>query len=474
MIHIKDKMKVLSMISDPKIHNQIVAVLEPHGFMINNLSNYDLVHSDTYSSFDQWSFLLIDPESFSEPISEFIEKFKLNHKGMPILVIKKNHWSQSQLDFFKKSAFAIIETPVQDQQLEDVISNLREYSELNKKILSIRDEFKSATTKDLDIIGKSPKFLEALEMARKVASSNANIFITGESGTGKEVFARFIHNQSKNQKGPIVAINCSAIPDNLIESELFGHAKGSFTGAHDKRIGLFEEAQNGTLFLDEIGDLSLPLQAKILRVLQEHKVKRIGENQDRAINCRIISATNRNLPIEIKEHRFREDLFFRLDVIPIHLPPLRERKEDILRLSEFFLRKFSSENSSESKYLSYDAMKFLYNNDWRGNIRELENTIERAIILSVGEEISLDNLMPLSNNFHFVSDLSLNSNDSNNFYVECHSQLPLLEQIIQRYIEFAVLRTGGARDKAAREIGIDRKALYKRLKQISIENQKQL
>ncbi|OFZ17699.1 MAG: NtrC family transcriptional regulator [Bdellovibrionales bacterium RBG_16_40_8] len=315
-----------------------------------------------------------------------------------------------------------------------------------------------------DIIGKSPIFIKTLELAKRVATSSANIFITGESGTGKEVFAKFIHNESKCKKGPFVAINCSAIPENLLESELFGHAKGSFTGAHDKKVGLFEEAENGTLFLDEIGDLSLSLQAKLLRVLQERKIRRVGENVCRPINCRIISATHKNIAIEVKEQRFREDLFFRLDVIPIYIPPLRERQEDVLPLAELFLRKFTTENGSTTKFFSKDVVNFLCENPWYGNVRELENTLERAVVLSDKPEITLIDVIPLSPK----REVSLNQGeveaDENTFSVPCRGQLLPLDEMIRQYIEFAVAKKGGARGHAATELGIDRKTLYKRLK----------
>ena len=319
-------------------------------------------------------------------------------------------------------------------------------------------------TEQTKIIGQSPKFITSLNIAKCVARSSANILITGESGTGKEIFAKFIHRESKHNKGPYVAINCSAIPENLLESELFGHAKGSFTGAQEKRIGLFEEAQDGTLFLDEIGDLSLSLQAKLLRVLQEKQIKRVGENQSRPINCRIISATHKLLAQEIDEHRFREDLFFRLDVIPIHIPPLRERPEDIILLAEFFLKKYSIENEVPIKLFSKEALKFLKENPWRGNVRELENTIERAVALCKTDEIVLENFMPLAMGLNESNDKMDFFSNENTFSLRYTKNLPKLDEVIHRYLEFAVHKNGGARDKTAKEIGIDRKTLYKRIK----------
>jgi two-component system response regulator HydG len=317
------------------------------------------------------------------------------------------------------------------------------------------------------IIGRSPKFLKALEDAKRVARSTANILITGESGTGKEVLARFIHDQSKSNQGPFIAINCAAIPESLLEAELFGHAKGSFTGAQEKRIGLFEAAQNGTLFLDEIGDMSLTLQVKLLRVLEERKIKRIGENQLREVNCRIISATNKNLSLEVSKGRFREDLFYRLDVIPIYTPPLRERPEDILPLADFFLKVSAQENGSRASCFSNSAIAFLTKNLWRGNVRELENTIERAVVLCDQAEIGLDHLLTLSPTLTIDDPKQSLEFNGDVFSVTCSTRLPSLDEIVHRYIEFAVFKKGGARDSAAREIGIDRKTLYKRLKQNS-------
>jgi DNA-binding NtrC family response regulator len=304
-------------------------------------------------------------------------------------------------------------------------------------------------------------------LARKIAGSSTNIFISGESGTGKEVFAKFIHSQSANKQGPFVPINCSSIPENLLETELFGHAKGAFTGAHDKKIGLFEEAQGGTLFLDEIGDLSLALQAKLLRVLQERKIKRVGENQFRDIDCRIISATHKDLAVEVYEKRFREDLFFRLNVIPILIPALRNRQEDIGLLSNIFLRKFSLLNNLEIKSFSKEAEKYLSINPWRGNVRELENLIERAVVMSSGPVILVENFMPLSmrlNDADVSFEAISNFSSSPKFIIKYDEKLPTLETVIDSYIDYAIKINNGAKDKTAKEIGVDRKTIYKRLK----------
>ncbi len=310
------------------------------------------------------------------------------------------------------------------------------------------------------IIGVSPKFVLALQLARKCSTCSSNVFIGGESGAGKEVFAKYIHETSHRKNGPFIAINCSAIPENLLESELFGHAKGAFTGANDKKVGLFEEAENGTLFLDEIGDLCLSLQAKLLRVLQEKKIKRVGENQYRSINCRIISASHKNLMTEVNEKKFREDLYFRLNVIPLNVPPLRERPEDIMLLADFFLNKFIKENKCGSKYFADEAKTYIQTNPWRGNVRELENAVERAVILSSGPVI---HRLDFEVNFGTEALSKVTTVSDRAFTMSYSGHLPSLSDVIHSYIVFAVNTNNGARDKTAKDIGIDRKTLYRRL-----------
>ncbi len=395
---------------------------------------------------------------------ELTQNLKKIFPDLPVTLITTSQSAEMAVQAIQKGAYDFIVKPIHFPQLQISVERALHFKNLNKDLSQLREIVRSGGQSHGQIVGRSPKFVAALDVAKRVARSTANIFITGECGTGKEVFARFIHRESKRAVGPFVAINCSAIPENLLESELFGHAKGSFTGAQEKRIGLFEEAEDGTLFLDEIGDLSLPLQAKLLRVLQEKKIKRVGENQQRAINCRIISATHKDLATEVREARFREDLYFRLNVIPIAIPALRDRAEDILPLAEAFLRKFSLENGSLAKTFSKEAIKFILENSWRGNVRELENYVERAVVLSEQAEISQDHFLPLASGLSAESQVDSFEPNDHTFYVRFGNQLPTLDEVIHKYIEFAVLKKGGARDKTAKEIGIDRKTLYKRLR----------
>ena len=243
------------------------------------------------------------------------------------------------------------------------------------------------------IITKNSALLGTLEIARKVAPSTASILITGESGTGKELLASFIHQHGNHGDEPYVAVNCAALPEQLAESELFGHEKGAFTGAICRKIGKFEDAGKGTLVLDEITEMALPLQAKLLRALQEREIVRLGSNRPVSVNARVVAISNRSMKKAIKEGAFREDLFYRLNVIPLTIPPLRERKDDIPLLAEFFLDRFSAQNAKSMHTISNDAMQCLICHDWPGNVRELENTIQRGVLIGSGHTLLEENLI---------------------------------------------------------------------------------
>lgn len=317
------------------------------------------------------------------------------------------------------------------------------------------------------VIGKSAGFQHVLETAKCVAYSCSNVLITGESGTGKEVVAHAIHEWSPRSKKPFVPINCAAIPEHLLESELFGYIKGAFTGAGGSKPGLFEEADGGTLFLDEIGDMPISLQAKLLRVLQEHKIKRVGENQYRNVDIRIIAATHEDLRTAVVEKRFREDLFFRLNVIPLHIPPLRERKEDILPLARYFLAKYLDLNQKTCSGFAPSAEEYLLEQTWTGNVRELENAIERVVVLSDSTEITVEDLEFLSpSKTKSSSVFALERDEMQGFSFEdsCEDSKVLpIEEMTQKYIQYVLALNKGAKNKTARELGIDRKTLYRKL-----------
>src|SRR3982075_2950016 len=273
-------------------------------------------------------------------------------------------------------------------QLRRAVREVSESLKWKKEAGYLRRELRRLTGLD-NIIGQSPKMREIFDMIQTVAPQTSRVLITGESGTGKELVARAIHENSQRAQAPFITINCGAFPETLLESELFGYMKGSFTGANENRQGLFQAAHGGTLFMDEIGNMSLTMQVKLYRVLQEGKVRPIGSNEETDVDVRIIAATNKDFEKEIAEGRFREDLYYRLSVIPIQLPPLRGRREDIPLLARHFLEKFRKTMEKPVEAISPEAMTRLESYDWPGNVRELENTMERAVALETGREISL-------------------------------------------------------------------------------------
>jgi DNA-binding NtrC family response regulator len=305
-----------------------------------------------------------------------------------------------------------------------------------------------------DLIGESDAMHDIFAMIRKVAHSRSSVLITGESGTGKEVVARTLHYHGSRSSKPFIPINCTAIPEGLLESELFGHVRGAFTGAHASKRGLFEKANGGTLFLDEVGDMGPSLQGKLLRVLQDREVRPVGGTTSTKIDVRIIAATNKDLAAAIEEGRFREDLYYRLNVIPIHIPPLRERRDDIPALVEGFLRKHAD---GEGRVLTPSALERLVALPWKGNARELENAIERVLALCDAKEIDAGDL-PLELCGDAGSGVVMDPGD-----VRPLAQTRMsLRDLEDRYIEEVLRITGGNKVKAARILGIDRKTLYRR------------
>lgn len=450
---------------DPDIQDLVSNFFQPKGYKVTCLPDAESALYQLNQNLKP-DAIITDLQLPKMSGMDMIQKLKSLESDTPIIVMTVTRSVEVAMKAIRLGAYDFIVKPINFSQMQvsvDRAIHLKGLQEDNDSLRTIIKEKETQTTPG--IIGKSPNFVKALDLAKRVAKSSANVFITGESGTGKEVVAKLIHGTSPRKKGPFVAINCSAIPENLLESELFGHAKGSFTGAIEKKLGLFEEAEDGTIFLDEIGDLSLPLQAKLLRVLQERKIKRVGENQARAINCRVISATHRNLMGEVQSGRFREDLFFRLNVIPIHVPPLRERKEDVLPLAEYFLKKFSALNESPARSFSKEALQLLMERPWKGNVRELENTVERAVVLSAGEVVNKSDLLVEDQSFTAPPEEGSEFQTEQGFPLTTDGKLLTLQELTQKYIEFALTRNSGAKDKTARELGIDRKTLYRRVQQ---------
>lgn len=308
---------------------------------------------------------------------ELLTQLKEKDIEAPIVMISGHGNIETAVECIKKGAFDFIEKPIDLNRLLITVRNA-----LEKKDLVVETKnLKKKTAKKYEMIGQSAVLENVRQMIERVAPTDARVLITGENGTGKELVARLIHDKSNRANAPFVEVNCAAIPSELIESELFGHEKGAFTSAIRQRIGKFEQADNGTIFLDEIGDMSLSAQTKVLRVLQENELSRVGSDKSIKVNVRVIAATNKDLKKEIEKGNFREDLFHRLNVIPIHVPTLDERKEDIPLLVEHFTELICSEEGIHPKKFEPDAIKALQQRSWTGNIRELRNVVERLIIL---------------------------------------------------------------------------------------------
>lgn len=313
---------------------------------------------------------------------EVLEATKKIKPEIPMVMISGHGDLETAVDTMKKGAFDYISKP---PDLNRLLNTVRIALD-RKELVTENNRLKKKVSKKYEMIGESSAIQQIKDMIEKVASTEARVLITGANGTGKELVAHWLHQKSDRSKGPMIEVNCAAIPSELIESELFGHVKGAFTSANKDRAGKFEAANGGTIFLDEVGDMSLSAQAKVLRALQENKIQRVGSDKDIKVDVRIIAATNKNLQEEIEEKNFREDLYHRLAVILIQVPNLNERTDDIPLLVDYFTKKIAEEHGTAQKEVTTDALKMLKKYDWTGNIRELRNVVERLVILS-GERI---------------------------------------------------------------------------------------
>jgi two-component system, NtrC family, nitrogen regulation response regulator NtrX len=318
---------------------------------------------------------------------EVLDKSKEAGIGTNFIIISAHGTIDVAVEAVKKGAFDFLQKPFDLGRLEITLRNALDKSTLVKETKNLKKKI----SKKFDMVGESAPIQQVKDIIEKVAPTDARVLVTGPNGSGKELVARWIHEKSKRSSGPLVEVNCAAIPSELIESELFGHEKGSFTSAIKQRIGKFELAEGGTLFLDEIGDMSLSAQAKVLRALQENKITRVGGDKEISVNVRVVAATNKNLKKEIEENRFREDLYHRLSVILVKVPALNERPEDIPALTDKFLDDIAEEQGTKKKRITPQAIQALQAHNWTGNIRELRNVVERLVIMS-SEEISAEDV----------------------------------------------------------------------------------
>ena len=419
--------------------------------------------------------VILDIEMPGKDGIQVLKEFKEISPETPVIIITAYGTGDRVIKAMRYGAFEYIEKPFDVPRLKGVIDEA--LSSSTAPAHKATDEFlkkhKNQHDEEDIMVGESSSIKEVFKLIGKVAASDASILVVGESGTGKELVARAIHKYSERASKPFVAINCAAIPDALLESELFGYEKGAFTGADRQKLGKFEEAQNGTLFLDEIGDLNITLQSKLLRVLQEGTLERLGGSKTIKVDVRIVAATNKNLENNIVNKSFREDLYYRLKVITISLPPLRIRKDDIPILVNHFFKKYSNICKNEVLNVHPDAMKRLVEYHWPGNIRELENVIKRSIILAKGKVVNPDILFE-----GFEKPMPTFNNENSRLFAYLNPKIAsshgdvyqlAIEEFEKDLIEWAISKTNGNQVKAAKILGISRVMLHERLEKFGLK-----
>ena len=394
---------------------------------------------------------------------EALSKLKVSSPKTSVLIMTAFGSSNNAIRAMELGAFDYITKPFELDKISHTVKRVIEYRDLTSEVQVLRDEISSLVQTER-IVGNSPAMQEVYKTVGKVAKADATVLITGESGTGKELVAEALHYNSNRRSGPIVKVSCAALPETLLEAELFGHEKGSFTGAMTQRRGRFEMADKGTIFLDEIGEMSLPMQTKLLRVLQERKIERVGSSLPIKVDIRIICATNKDLQRQVEQEKFRDDLFYRLNVINIHMPPLRDRKEDIPALVEHFLAKHRYSATAQPAAISEEALKRLMEYDWPGNVRELENVVERAVVLSRGQIITSREL-PFGD--HEAGEHEEEGGDE--VSVEKSFFKKSVAQFEKDLIMKALRDATGNRSKAAEMLGIYRRLLYAKIKEYGLE-----
>jgi two-component system, NtrC family, nitrogen regulation response regulator NtrX len=384
-----------------------------------------------------------------------LEQIRLRKEPPPVVMMSGHGTLDAAVRATRLGALDFLEKPVEMERLLLTVKNALRLDALDREIGAL----KKNVEKRHGMVGRSGALTAVLDAVHRAAPTKARVLVTGESGVGKELVAKAIHDLSRRAPGPFIKLNCAAIAENLVESELFGHEKGAFTGADKKHEGRFERASGGTLFLDEVGELPLGTQAKLLRVLQEGELERVGGNTSIKVDVRVIAATNRDLLAEVKKGTFREDLYYRLNVVPVHVPPLRERKDDIADLASFLLEKSCQENDLEPKTWEPEALKVLCNHDWPGNVRELVHVVDRLAILVAGKTIGVADVKGAIPGAKTLTGPSIP--DAGPLY-------QLLEGFEKRIIEDRIKQFDGNMSKAAEDLGLERSHLYKKVRRLGV------
>jgi two-component system response regulator PilR (NtrC family) len=456
------KARILVVDDEQSMREFLEIFLRREGYDVQTASDVDtaIVHLES----DEIDLVITDMQM---PEKTGLDLILAAHEVAPeaaVIVVTAFGSTDSAISAMKEGAYDYLTKPFKVDELQIVIEKALEKKLLANENRRLRQELRSQS-RDRTLIGHSSAMQEVYDLIAQVAETKTNVLVSGESGTGKELVARAIHEQSGRHDKPFVAINCGAIPENLLESELFGHVKGAFTGAVQTKQGLFEAATGGTLFLDEIGELSQPLQVKLLRALQEKSIRRVGDTADRKIDVRIVSATNRRLEDEVAEGRFREDLYYRLNVIQLTLPPLRERIEDIPLLAQHFIRRFADELGKDVEGIDTAVFEVLSTYAFPGNVRELENLVERAVALSRDSVIGLDLLPP-----------TVTAVRASQTAPRITAEGIDLEEVVADYerslLVEALVQSGGVKKRAARLLHISFRSFRYRLEKLGVEDPK--
>ncbi len=442
--------KLLVVDDDAAMRQMLASLFRERGYPVEEAASADEALERTRET--EFDAVLSDIKMPGKTGIEMVGELRRIRPATPVVLMTAFGSIDSAVEAMRAGAFDYITKPFEPEAVLLTVERAlerRALEEENRRLRRAVDQTASLG----DLIGESSAMREIFALIKKVAHGRSNVLITGESGTGKEVVARTIHYHGARAEKPFIPINCTAIPEGLLESELFGHMRGAFTGAHASKRGLFEKANTGTLFLDEIGDMGLPLQGKLLRVLQDREIRPVGGTQPARVDVRIITATNKDLEREMAAGAFREDLYYRLNVIPIQIPPLRDRPDDVPALVEAFMRRHAE---GRRRTISPAALKALRARQWKGNARELENVIERALVLSDVAELGVDDLP-------FYGDEERSAADSGQGLLRsARGQRLSLREIENLYIGQILELTGGNKVQAAKILGIDRKTLYRR------------
>ena len=448
----KDKNTILVVDDDPAHRTMLRTLLSGWGYTIIEANDgstaIEKVHEQAFD------LILMDIRMVKVSGLEALAEIKAFNPAIPIIIMTAYSSVESAVEALKRGAYDYLTKPLDFDELRLSMERAMDHKRLREENQFLRESLGSHFDRQ-NIIGRSPAMVTLLETVAQVAPSEATVLITGESGTGKEMIAGAIHFNSPRKDGPFVKINCAAITETLLESELFGHEKGAFTGAHRKKEGRFRQAHGGSLFLDEISEMSLSMQVKVLRVLQEREITRVGGEEVITVDVRIIAATNKDLQQEIRAGLFREDLYYRLNVVALNMPPLRERPEDIPLLAQDFLTLFSESNRKQIKGLTPQAMDRLLRYDWPGNVRELMNAVERGVVLSRSEYITEEELPLVLRDAPVTGEAPLKA--------ALPTDTPL-NKVEQATILKTLEAVGGNKSEAARRLGITRRTLHKKLK----------